>query len=384
MRRYAYLLLLTTVLANCGGSETLPKFPSETNNDNLVKTSFSKLPNWPEANLSPGLFAFQKACKRFSLKKASSKVSKAWKELGTNGEWASICKQAQSVDASNAKEFIEKHFRVFEVKNPANEGLFTGYFEPEFEGSRRQSQRYQHPLYKLPGDVIMANLGDFEKALGDKLIYGQLKGKTFKPYYSRAEIADGALQGKGLELVWLADPVDGFFIEIQGSGRIKLAEGGWMRIGYAGKNGRPYRAIGRDLIEMGEIPAEKMSMSAIRNWLSANSSRSQSVMNKNPSYIFFKERHGDGPIGAAGTALTPGYSLAVDPSFIPLGGLVYLDAEHPDESQPRIQRLVAAEDTGSAIKGAQRGDLFWGTGSAAGKNAGHMASKGRYYLLSPK
>jgi membrane-bound lytic murein transglycosylase A len=384
MRRHAALMLMVAVLSSCANPEKKHQPPHVDRAPKLQEITFSKLPNWESADVRAGLNAFKKACSRFFRLDPSMQASKAWPELGTNGDWALVCKRAKAVDGPDGKSFLKSQFRVYEVNSPANSGLFTGYFEPEFYGARQRGGRYQYPLYKRPKDIISVDLGMFSENLEGQLIQGRLEEKTLKPYYERSEIAEGALQGRELELVWLSDPIDGFFIEIQGSGRIRLAGGDWMRVGYDGKNGRPYRAIGRDLIAMGEIPSDKMSMSAIRNWLSANPSRSQALMNKNPSYVFFKERHGAGPIGAAGTALTPGYSLAVDPRFVPLASIVYLDASHPSEGMPRLQRLVAAEDTGSAIKGPQRGDLFWGTGKAAGENAGHMASKGRYYLLSPR
>ena len=173
-------------------------------------------------------------------------------------------------------------------------------------------------------------------------------------------------------------------MEIQGSGRIRLKEGGWLRVGYAGQNGQPYRAIGRDLIEMGEVSREAMSMQAIRQWLDANPDRAQSVMNRNRSFIFFKAREGPGPIGSAGTPLTPLRSIAVDRAFLPMGALLYLDVEHPKSGEAPLRRLVVAEDTGGAIKGAVRADLFWGTGDAAGELAGRMKSRGRYYILAPR
>ncbi|MEQ9123354.1 MAG: MltA domain-containing protein, partial [Alphaproteobacteria bacterium] len=349
----------------------------------LAPVGWSDLPGWGASDAAPALAAFKGVCKRFQRKPADEPVSKAWPELGSAGAWSDACASASSVAPARAQAFVEANFRPFRVGAESDRGLFTGYFEPEIPGARRKGGPYQTPLYVKPKDIVVADLGAFSDDLAGKTLIGKVRDGRFEPYDDRAAIAAGSLAGRGLELVWLADPIDGFFLEIQGSGRIRLAGGGAMRVGYAGKNGRAYRAIGCDLIERGAIRREDMSMQAIRSWLTANPGEAREVMNLNRSVVFFIERTGPGPVGAAGTALTPGASLAVDPDFVALGSLLYLDAPHPEAGAPPIRRLVVAEDTGGAIKGANRGDLFWGTGPAAGEFAGRMASRGRYYLLAP-
>lgn len=386
MRRPVAALLLALGLAACSADKA-PEPASEEAKPpppELTRIAFEALPGWAGADARPALAAFQRVCKRFSRKDAGAPASKAWPALGDNGAWSAACAEAQSVPADQAKAFIERAFTPWRVELPDSAGLFTGYFEPEVPGSRTRAPCCETPFYRKPDDIIVADLGAFSESLAGKKVTGRVEGNAFKPYFERAEIVDGALEGRGLELVWLADPVDAFFIEIQGSGRVRFADGGSMRVGYGGKNGRAYRAIGRDLIEMGEVSREEMSMQAIRGWLAANPSKAQELMNRNRSYVFFEERKGPGPIGAAGTPLTAGYSIAVDPAFAPLGGLAYLDVAHPDAAAPPIRRLVASEDVGGAIKGAMRGDLFWGSGDAAGEQAGRMASRGRYYLLAPR
>lgn len=374
--------LLVLLTAACGEDDPPPS--AEDTPPTLTRVAIQDLPGWSDADPAPALRAFQTVCKRFGRRDAALPASKTWPALGTAGDWTKVCAAASSVPANSARAFVEANFHVYRVGAPDAEGLFTGYYEPEIPGARAQGGPYQTPLYRVPDDMIIADLGLFSEEWQGKRLTGRVENGRFKPYFARAEVAAGALAGRELEIVWLADPVDGFFLEIQGSGRIKLADGGAMRVGYAGKNGRAYRAIGRDLIEMGAVEREDMSMQAIRDWLGENPDQAQDVMNLNKSVVFFQERTGPGPIGAAGTALTPGYSLAVDPKFAPLGGLVYLDTPHPDTGAPPIRRLVAAEDVGGAIKGAIRGDLFWGTGKAAGDAAGRMISRGRYYLLAPK
>ena len=236
------------------------------------------------------------------------------------------------------------------------DGLFTGYFEITLNGSRQRTGPYQTPLYKRPVEP----------------------GR-----YSRAEIEDGAFSGKGLELLWVDDPLDAFFLEIQGSGRVRLREGGITRVGYDGSNGKPYVAVGRLLIDRGELPREKVTMAGIRGWMKAHPKEGAALRRENPSYIFFREITGPGPLGAQRVVLSPGRSLAIDRAFLPLGIPLWLEAQERF-SPTMIRRLVVAQDTGGAIKGPVRGDLFWGHGDAAASGAGAMNARGRYYLLLPK
>jgi len=241
----------------------------------------------------------------------------------------------------------------------AREGLFTGYFEIELNGSRRRHGPNQTPIYRRPPD-----LGSGRR-------------------YSRAEIEDGALAGHGLELIWVDDPIDAFFLQIQGSGRVRLENGQTIRLGYDGQNGLPYVPVGRLLIERGQIPREKLTMASIRAWMRDHPAAGAALRREDSSYVFFREIRGDGPIGAEKVVLTPERSLAVDRAYIPLGVPVWLDAEEQFVPNQRVHRLVIAQDTGGAIKGPVRGDLFWGAGHAGGDRAGEMNARGRYYLLLP-
>ncbi len=240
------------------------------------------------------------------------------------------------------------------------QGLFTGYFEIELHGSLHRHGAYQTPIYRRPPD------------LGS----GQ--------HFSRAQIEDGALAGRGLALVWVDDPIDAFFLQIQGSGQVRLDDGRTIRLGYAGQNGLPYVAVGRLLIERGQIPRGKVTMASIGAWMRAHPKAGAALRRDNPSYIFFREIKGGGPIGAERVVLTPERSLAVDRAYIPLGTPIWLDAEERFMPGERIRRLVVAQDTGGAIKGPVRGDLYWGAGTAAGDRAGAMDARGRYYLLLPR
>jgi membrane-bound lytic murein transglycosylase A len=223
----------------------------------------------------------------------------------------------------------------------------------------------------------MVDLGRFRPAWRGERIAGRVDKGNLVPYSSRAEIEQGALSGRGLELAWAADTIETFFLQIQGSGRVRLADGGELRVGYDGQNGHPYVALGRVLIDRGLLPREQVTMQSIKAYLRAHPDEAAALMRENPSYVFFRELSGDGPVGAQGVALTPGRSLAVDRAFVPLGAPVWLVAED-------IARLLVAQDTGGAIRGPVRGDLFWGHGAEAEARAGAMKARGRAWLLLPR
>jgi membrane-bound lytic murein transglycosylase A len=273
---------------------------------------------------------------------------------------ASATVRAREAAAREAvmRRFLERHFQPFAVGT----GLLTGYYEPELRGAEYPTGPYLVPLHAPPPPGL--------------------------PMPDRAAIEAGALDGRGLELAFVDDPVDAFFLHIQGSGRVALHDGRVLRLGYAGQNGHPYRAIGRSLIDRGEVPRERMSMQAIRDWLwRAEPGAAAALLRENASYVFFQPREGlrpeEGPPGALGVPLTPGRSIAVDPAFIPYGALVYLVTRDPVDGRP-IHRLVHAQDTGGAIRGAARGDLFWGWGAAAATRAGLMRETAEVFVLVPR
>ncbi len=285
----------------------------------------------------------------------------------------------------SARKFFEDWFQPYQVSGQDGPtGLFTGYYEAHLNGARKPDNTYRFPLYRRPADLISVDLGKFRDAMKGERIAGSVVDGRLVPYADRNAITRGALKRRGLELLWVDSAVDAFFLHIQGSGRVSMSDGAVVRVGYAGANGRPYRAIGRDLIKSGAIPADRISMQTIRAWLAAHPNQAQEMMGRNRSYIFFRTLQGDGPIGALGVALVPGRSLAVDRRFIPLGLPVWLDATDPMSAATPLRRLLVAQDTGGAIRGPVRGDMFWGHGAAAAARAGRMKSRGRYYLLLPR
>ncbi len=313
---------------------------------------------------------------------------------GKAADWRPVCAEAAKLPAGDreaARRFFEARFQPWSARNHRNPlGLFTGYYEPLLHGSRKRHGRYTVPLYGRPPELVMVDLGRFRDDLKGKRIAGKVEKGALVPYPDRKAIDEGALAGRKLEIVWVDDPVDAFFLQVQGSGRVELAEGGEMRIGYAAQNGRPYASIGRALIQAGALRPETVSLRTIRAWLDAHPDKTDGVLETNPSYVFFQEVKGEAasPTGAEGVPLTPGRSLAVDLKYLPLGAPVWLSAgvPAPEAGKPdrKLRRLLIAQDTGGAIRGPVRGDLFWGFGPEAGELAGRMKHRGKLWLLLPK
>ncbi len=310
--------------------------------------------------------AFLKSCGRILARGDEAPLDKSASraDFGRVADWRGPCRAAAALppgDDAAARRFFETAFIAIPVVDHGDrEGLFTGYFEIELKGSRHRHGPYQTPIYRKP------------------------PGLGSHPFYTRAQIEDGALAGKRLELLWAADPIDAFFLEIQGSGLVRLDDGATIRLGYDGQNGRKYVPVGRILIDQGVIPRDKMTMTALRAWMQQNPEAGKALRRENPSYVFFRVLHGDGPLGSEGVELTPERSLAVDRSYIPLGMPLWLEADERFIPGLGVRRLVVAQDTGGAIKGPVRGDLFWGAGDAAAQRAGQMNARGRYYLLLPR
>lgn len=290
-------------------------------------------------------------------------------------DWANACAAAASWPEVSAAEFFSRYFEAVQVGD--GKAHATGYYEPEIAGSRTRSSAYQVPVYRRPADLIDVDLGQFSDALKGRTIRGRVDGQKFVPYYERAQIADGdALAGRGLELVWAADPVEFFFLQVQGSGRVRLPDGSVMRIGYDGQNGRDYTGIGKLMKDRGLIQAG--SMQDIMNWLRANPVEGRAIMNENRSFVFFRELTGAGPLGAMGLPVTAEASVAADPRYVPLGAPVALSLDRAEANG-----LWIAQDTGGAIKGSNRVDTFWGAGSRARTIAGGMSGRGSAWVLLP-
>ena len=384
------LLFLCFFLIACDEPELAQPLPVEDEKPPqlvLTQSKFSDLSGWGVDDFAGFIKAFDRSCNRIQKNK-SDKPFGVLKQAGTYGDWQAICTKfmaGDDWDAAALQKFFEDNFTPHIVSADENAvGLFTGYYEASLKGSRKKTDTYNIPLHKRPDDLVMVHLGQFREDLKGIRIAGRVKDGTLKPYESRVQIVSGDWPHDGEVLLWVDSAVDAFFVQIQGSGIVQMNDGETMRIGYAGQNGHPYYAIGRELIKIGALTKENVSMQSIRKWLQDNPDRADEVMNTNQSYVFFREITGDGPLGAEGIALTAQRSLAVDRTLISYGLPLWVEIKHPDETKPPMRKMMVAQDTGGAITGPVRGDVFWGYGDYAEDMAGKMKSHGHYWVMLPK
>lgn len=363
----ASTLLAFGLLAACAGiapsgtgPEAARNAPASRPGLEMVSADFRALPGWIDDDHAQALPALQRTC-RWVEAQPSERPLGPNPAAGTTADWRPICTALRALPdggPGTARRFFEDHFTPVTLSE-GQEGLFTGYYEVELRGSWTRTDRYTVPIYRTPK-------------------------RSKRGFPSRARIADGALKGKGLEILWVDDPIDAFFLEIQGSGRVRMTDGSVVALGYAGQNGHGYFPIGRHLIDIGFCTAEQVTMPLIRRWLNDHPAEARRVMNLNASYVFFQLRPTVGARGARNMELTGGRSLAVDPGHIPLGVPLWLDLRDAPVPSGALRRLVVAQDTGGAIKGPVRGDLFWGHGAEAEDGAGVMKARGRYTMLAPR
>lgn len=332
------------------------------------------LPDWRTVDLQPSWTAFLQSCRALKNKPG----------------WQAVCARAAELtqpDNAALHLFFEEGFTPYQVFNPdgSAQGLITGYYEPKLAGSRVKTDRFRYPLYAVPDDLLTIDLSEVYPQLKDLRLRGRLQGKRVVPYYNRTEIDDGKAALSGRELFWTDNAIDLFFLQIQGSGRIELPDGSLVKVGYADQNGYPYVSIGKKLVEMGELKLEEASMQGIKSWAEQHPEKLGALLAQNPSYVFFRESPNGltAPTGALGVPLTGAYSIAVDARTIPLGAPVFLATTFPNSADP-LNRLMLAQDTGGAIKGAVRADFFWGFGEQAGIQAGRMKQSGQMWVLFPK
>jgi membrane-bound lytic murein transglycosylase A len=351
----------------------------------LVRRPLSAIPGWDEDDAEAAFPVFQRSARE--ILGAGSAFSREVCFAGSRESWRDVCEAALA--GTSPRQFFENWFMAFEVRDRTHsQGLFTGYYEPEARGSRIPNQRFSVPLYRTPADLV-AFSPEEQRLTG--LVYGRrLNGKP-QPYFSRDEIENGALNGSGLELVWLASPADAYFIHVQGSARIRFDDDSFMRLSFAAKSGRPYTSIGGLLAERGVIARDDMSMQAIRSWMASHGEEARQLMRENQSFIFFREVDLPDPdlgaFGAQHVQLTPRRSIAVDRTIWAYGTPVWIDCEVPPHAaQPdgNFRSLMIAQDTGSAILGGARADIYWGFGDAAGAVAGKTKGTGRMTVLLPR
>jgi peptidoglycan lytic transglycosylase A len=326
----------------------------------LVADEFSNLKEWEKENYDEVLKLFQESC-------SSSKVRKLYRDT---------CEKA--LDVQDAKLFLQEEFLPYKIVNNKKQGLLTGYYEPFIEASLKKSEEYVYPIYRKPKDLITVELSSVYPELKNYRLRGRLEGNKLIPYYSRKMSKEQGLDAD--ILCYTNSKVDRFFLEIQGSGRVLLDDNSSMFIGFENQNGHKYRAIGRYLVEIGALRLEEVSLQSIREWLEKNPSRLDEVLNYNKSMVFFQKRD-QGATGALGFELTPKRSVAVDRRYIPLGSMLYLDA---DLQSSKMSKIVFAQDTGGAIKGSVRADLFLGSGEEALEIAGRLKAPLKLWILLPK
>lgn len=333
---------------------------------------WSDLPSWPGEQLTASWSAWLQSCTK----------------LRNKPQWQSICDEARVLsanDVQNLRAFFERRFTPYRIETSVGEdtGLITGYYEILLSGGFTYKPG-RVPLYGVPDDMLTLDFANLYPELKGMRLRGRLDGRKVVPYWNRSDIANGKI-AKASVVAWADDAMDAAFLQVQGSGRMKLDDGSTLRLGYADQNGHPYKAMGKWLIDNNELPREQVSMQNIRAWVKAHPERREQLLDSNPSYVFMRALPPStgGPIGALNVPLTEGASVAVDSRFIPLGSPLYLTTTRPDNQQP-LQRLVNAQDTGGAIRGPVRADYYWGSGHAAGDLAGNTKQRGQLWLLWPK
>jgi membrane-bound lytic murein transglycosylase A len=380
-----------SAVASSPTKQSGPRMKSEATYEPL---SFAQVPGWGEDDHGAAFKAFRRSCERvIASARERPGAEKMAQPASPPAPLVTVCEAAAKLPATvtkaAARAFFEEHFTPNGVAHKGPQGLLTGYYEPVLKGSRKPEGEFQTPIYKRPPDLVNLVHETRRAAAGVTYSHARKTDKGYEPYLTRAAIDQGALRNQNLELVYVSDPVEVFFLQIQGSGRIRLPDGSMMRVHYDGKNGHPYSSIGRYLIEKGILAADKISMGALKQWLKADPERGKKVMWQNASYVFFRELSGPeakGPLGAMNAQLTAGRSLAIDPAHHALGLPVYVTAAGMTHVNKAIglRRLMVAQDVGSAIKGPERGDVYFGSGDAAGRLAGVTKHPAKFIVLLPK
>jgi membrane-bound lytic murein transglycosylase A len=366
-----------SMLAGCPACPACPAPPATAQRvAPLEAVDFAAITGWKDGEQAAAWPALLASCQALR-----------WREA-----WRSVCARAMALrypTDEEARRFLEEQFVPWRLANPDGvlDGLVTGYYEPVLRGSRTKLAPFLYPLYGPPDDLLTIDLSATNPELRGMRLRGRVDGKRVVPYYTRAEIARGAAPVTGKEILWVDDPIEAFFLQVQGSGRVRLASGEILRVGYADQNGHPFQSIGRFLVERGELKLGEASMQSIKTWAAANPQRVEDLLDQNPSFVFFRELPladaASGPVGAFGVPLLAGRSIAVDTRYVPLGAPVFLATTFPASTTP-LTRLMLAQDAGGAIRNPVRADFFWGSGAEAGAQAGRMRQQGRMWVLLPK
>lgn len=377
-KKFSTLFFFFLALASCGEKKE-PAQPEEKPAFQLQKASFSDLSGWKKDNINQAVEAFKKSCRKI-LQEKNDYMSNAQARIPVK-DYQDVCQKLTKVSPKDYRKFLETNFTPYLVTyENSSEGKFTSYYEAEIHASKTPSEEYKYPVYGRPDDLIEINLQDFDPELPRRRLVGRVENKKFVPYFTRAEIEKNKINAP--VVLWGNDHVDIYVMQIQGSAVAVLDDGSRIRIGYAETNGRKFQGIGSILLQKGLLAPGKASMDKIKKWLKENYPAAAEHMNENERFVFHRLVDAEGPLGAHGVPLTAGRSLAVDRQYIPLGALLWLETTGPDKKE--IKKLVVAQDIGGAIKGAVRGDYFWGSGGdEILELAGKMHSKGQYYIFVP-
>lgn len=351
------------------------------------QVDFTAIDGWAQDDHAAAFATFRKSCRRLLTPKAFQNAGE--REIQVDPAVKAVCEVAlllnEKLSRDDARQFFEANFTPYLVKRPEKGAMLTGYFEPEIKGSLTQTKEFSVPIYSKPDDLVLLTSSTDRAKLPADLTAARVTPEGPKPYYTRKEIDQGVLRGRGLEIAYVSDAYEAFVMQVQGSGLIRLPDGGSIRIGFTAKNGHPYTSIGKLLIERGALMAESSSMQSVVAWLRSDPERAKELMWENKSYPFFQKLEGDAPRGAMGLPLMPGRSLAVDPRYHNMGMPIWVAAPELKDMQGKpVKRLMVAQDTGSAIRGQVRGDFFWGSGPKAGKFAGETKHLCDFYVLVPK
>lgn len=356
----------------------------------LKQVPVQEIPHWSSTGMHEALLAFQLSCERFLQQSPDKKVGNAWLQLKIK-DWYPACRQALKTQITSddaARLFFETWFQpMIFTQDEAITGLFTGYYTPQITASLTKTEQFTVPLYATPRDLLTLQLENFDKTLPTRQLFGRLHGRQFVPYYSRQEIDQGAIENQTEVLAYIQYPSDRLFIETQGAVHLTLLDGRQMNLGYAAQNGLPYTPIGHIMLKRGLLTKKTISMQTIQAYLKKHPDEQNEIMQHNRSFVFFKILNQTGTLGTQGARLTPRVSLSVDPNWVPLGMPVWLVSTSPapdSDMQRPLHKMMIAQDTGGAIKGTVRGDVFWGENDEASAIAGKMKNRGQYWLFVPK
>lgn len=354
----------------------------------LMKSDYAQLPGWQNDDARIAMQAFQKSCTQI-LQQQPDKPFSHFIESGRNMDWQTICQAALSMkqgDSTTARQFFEKWFQPYRVSNHLQtKGMFTGYYLPLIHASLTQDDHYTIPIYGMPKDLVTIDLSEFNPGFKGQTIVAKLQNHLLTPYPDRGAINEGILNNVAPVLAWADSPIDVFFAEIQGSALVQTPDHKKYLLSYAGSNGRPYTPIGKVLLDKKQLTKDSVSMQSIRVWLEQHPDQIEGILDYNASFVFFTLDPLSAPTGSGRVALTPSRTLAVDRHYIPLGAPLWLDTVKPtQQADEPFRQLMIAQDSGGAIKGVVRGDVFWGAGEDAAFTAGHMQSPGQYWILLPK